>query len=182
MKKGSLEKELSNLISSSLRSPKYLKGKGKKTCSGVVQINTSILSDKTVQAVCDTLRRFQSKIKVVELYHNQDFKAGTGSNAGKGSPSNTYQRMHSPQKSFAQLALPWSFPRPTHLFNLLKSLTKVKILRVISDVDCATFITEQHYQAFINSIGRSASDQASEGGGVNTQKRQGKQVLGTVDI
>ena len=30
-----------------------------KAASGVVQINTSMLSEKTVQAVCDTLRRFQ---------------------------------------------------------------------------------------------------------------------------
>lgn len=68
-----------------------------KTVSGVVQINTSMLSEKTVMAVCDTLRRFQQKIKVVELYHNLAAKGGAGSSTsgGQNSPSVSY-RLSSP--------------------------------------------------------------------------------------
>ena len=119
-----------------------------------------MLSDKTVQAVCDTLRRFQSKIKVIELYHNQEFKALLGSQSGKASPASIgfHQRMHSPSKSFANASAQWTFPKPYYLIALLKSVTRTATLKVICDSECPTFVTETHYQALIAALGRAKPD------------------------
>ena len=66
--------------------------------------------------------------------------------------------MSSPSRAFANAASgPWLFPRPLHLINLLKSLTRTSIVRVISDNDCPTLISEQHYQAFVAALGRTNS-------------------------
>ena len=88
-------------------------------------------------------------------------------------------RISSPSAAMATHGIYWTFPKPVHLINLLKCLSKTTIVRIISDKDCPNFIGESYYLAFVNSLSRS-QDEPKELSELFKAPYRG--LMGTIDI
>ena len=120
--------------------------------TGVVRLYLSMFNEKNVQPVCDTLRRFQSKIKVLEIYLNNANPMQTVQEL-QNQALGRHDRMASPIRPTNSHSTK-CFPRVQFLFQLIKSLKVASTVRIVCDTESAIFVQEGMYHAFITSLSR----------------------------
>ena len=120
--------------------------------AGVARLYLSMFNEKNVQPICDTLRKFQSKIKILEIHLNAANAILTVSEL-QNQATNKQERLASPIRPNHQHSCR-SFPKPHELFRLIKSLRAASTLKIVCESDQSSFIQENQYAAFIGSFGR----------------------------